>query len=305
VRAREDTYAGHPIGSGLVGAAAAGVRLFARRTLVGVETWGGTAFASGPFASATSPVEAIVSVHHALTRSIRIGLGAGGGITAGLGAPRTRILATIEWAPPYEAPDRDDDGIDDGHDACPDAAGPRDSDDLVNGCPPPPRVPAEDADGDGVSDMEDACPATVGLRTSDPMTNGCPRTDAVRPLAVATSTEIRIGEEIRFQTASAELLADSDDVLDAVRKILGEHPEIRRIRIEGHTDAVGDPAFNEELSAKRARAVSEWLIGRGVEALRIESKGYGATRPIASNESDEGRARNRRVVFVIVERAAR
>jgi outer membrane protein OmpA-like peptidoglycan-associated protein len=122
-----------------------------------------------------------------------------------------------------------------------------------------------------------------------------------KPLAVVTDTEIEIREEIRFATDSADLLGDSDDVLAAVKRILDEHPELRRIRIEGHTDAVGDPAYNDDLSARRAAAVQAWLVGQGGDASRLECGGRGSRDAIDTNETEAGRAKNRRVVFRIVE----
>lgn len=73
---------------------------------------------------------------------------------------------------------------------------------------------------------------------------------------------------------SAELAAASDDVLSAVARILTEHPEIRRVRIEGHTDDTGDAAHNEDLSRRRAASVRSWLIDHGIDGERLESEGF-------------------------------
>lgn len=121
-----------------------------------------------------------------------------------------------------------------------------------------------------------------------------------RPLAVVTADEIRIEEEVRFATDSAELLAGSDAVLGAVKRVLDEHPEIEHLRIEGHTDSTGDAAYNDELSARRAAAVEAWLVSRGIAKERLESAGRGSKEPLDTNETEEGRAKNRRVVFRIV-----
>ena len=143
---------------------------------------------------------------------------------------------------------------------------------------PEPRTPWENGDGSG----------TAGGTKE-------------RPLAVVTENEIRIEEELRFATDSADLLGGSDAVLGAVKRILDEHPEIRRLRIEGHTDAVGEAAYNDDLSARRAAAVETWLVGHGVAKDRLESAGLGSKEPIDTNETEAGRAKNRRVVFRIVE----
>jgi len=122
------------------------------------------------------------------------------------------------------------------------------------------------------------------------------------PLAVVTGDEIRIEEEIRFATDSADLVAPSDDVLAAVKRILDEHPEIERVRVEGHTDSTGDPAYNDDLSARRAAAVTTWLTSHGIAPERVESVGRGSREPLDTNDTEAGRAKNRRVVFKILER---
>ena len=122
-----------------------------------------------------------------------------------------------------------------------------------------------------------------------------------RPLAVVTEHEIRIEEQLRFATDSAELLGGSDAVLSAVKRVLDEHQEIRRLRIEGHTDAVGDAAYNVDLSARRAASVEAWLVGHGIAKERLASAGLGSKEPLDTNETESGRAKNRRVVFRIVE----
>ncbi len=124
-----------------------------------------------------------------------------------------------------------------------------------------------------------------------------------RPLAVVTENEIRIEEQLRFATDSAELLGGSDAVLAAVKRVLDEHPEIRRLRIEGHTDSTGEAAYNDDLSARRAAAVEAWLVGHGIAKERLESAGLGSKEPIDTNETEAGRAKNRRVVFRIVDAA--
>jgi outer membrane protein OmpA-like peptidoglycan-associated protein len=121
-----------------------------------------------------------------------------------------------------------------------------------------------------------------------------------RPLAVVTENEIRIEEQLRFATDSAELLADSDAVLGAVKRILDEHPEIAHLRIEGHTDSIGEAAYNDDLSARRAGAVEAWLVAHGIARERLESAGLGSKEPLDTNDTEEGRAKNRRVVFRIL-----
>ncbi len=230
---------------------------------------------------------------------------------------------------PVEAPpppaDRDGDGVLDADDACPDVAGVKTDDPKTNGCPPPP--PPADRDGDGVLDRDDACPDVPGLKTSDPKTNGCPDPDRDKdgianeldacpdepgkpdpdpkkngcPKAFVAAGQIRILDQVKFKTASAEIDKgkDSEDVLQAVLDVLTKHPELKKVRVEGHTDNRGGAAMNKKLSADRAASVVKWLVARGIDKARLTSAGFGEERPIASNDTEEGRRNNRRVEFHI------
>jgi outer membrane protein OmpA-like peptidoglycan-associated protein len=84
-------------------------------------------------------------------------------------------------------------------------------------------------------------------------------------------------------------------------QLLKANPTIKKMRIEGHTDNRGDAAMNLDLSKRRAASVRTWLVEHGIESGRLESEGYGLTRPIQTNDTDEGRAANRRVEFKITE----
>jgi outer membrane protein OmpA-like peptidoglycan-associated protein len=183
-------------------------------------------------------------------------------------------------------PDRDGDGVPDDKDACPDDAGVPANDPATNGCPP-------DRDGDGIPDKEDACPDAPGPAATDPKRNGC-------PLARIEDGQIHIIEQVRFRVGSAEVLRDSDPTLLAVATTLRGHPEITKVRVEGHTDNNGSAEANQRLSQKRAEAVVQWLTSYGLEKRRFEAIGLGFARPIDSNATDEGRQNNRRVVFHIV-----
>jgi OmpA-OmpF porin, OOP family len=214
-------------------------------------------------------------------------------------------------------PDRDKDGIVDGQDACPDVAGVKTDDPQTNGCPP-------DRDHDGVPDDADACPDVPGVKTEDPKTNGCPPdrdkdgiadpVDACPdapgpsdpdpkkngcPLARIEAQEVKILEQIKFKFGSAEPLRESQPIVDAVAKVLADHPEVKRVRIEGHTDNKGAPAYNKDLSKRRAAAIVAGLVRAGIEPARLYSAGFGPDKPLDTNATDEGRANNRRVEFHI------
>lgn len=182
--------------------------------------------------------------------------------------------------------DKDGDGVPDEKDACPDIAGVATDDKLTNGCPP-------DKDGDGIYDNDDACPDAPGPADPDPKHNGC-------PLARIEDGQIKIVDQVHFKIDSAEILRDSDPTLLAVATMLKDHPEITKLRIEGHTDNKGRVQHNQELSYRRAAAVEKWLVSYGLSKTRFESKGYGDKRPIDTNNTDAGRQNNRRVEFHIL-----
>jgi outer membrane protein OmpA-like peptidoglycan-associated protein len=182
-------------------------------------------------------------------------------------------------------PDRDGDGIPDPVDACPDVPGVPNPDPQKNGCPP-------DRDGDGILDSVDACPDVPGVPNEDPALNGC-------PLARIEKNEIKITQRIEFEFDSAKLVPSSDPVLNAVLDILQQHPEIVDVLVEGHTDNVGKAAYNKKLSDRRAASVVKWLVDHGIDRGRLRSAGIGMDRPIASNDDEVGRQKNRRVEFHI------
>jgi outer membrane protein OmpA-like peptidoglycan-associated protein len=112
------------------------------------------------------------------------------------------------------------------------------------------------------------------------------------------STGRAVSHEINFATDSADILPSSESVLQEIADLLRQNADWQLI-IEGHTDAMGGPEYNLELSRRRAEAVKRWLVDRaGIEELRLTTAGYGLTRPVASNDSEEGRAQNRRVELV-------
>jgi OOP family OmpA-OmpF porin len=122
-------------------------------------------------------------------------------------------------------------------------------------------------------------------------------------LVELTRERIEIKESVYFETAKATIKAESYPLLDQIAALLDEHPELRRIRIEGHTDSRGDDAYNLKLSQDRAAAVRAYLIGKGVAAKRLSSIGYGEGKPLDPREIEEAWSQNRRVDFWIEERA--
>ncbi len=178
----------------------------------------------------------------------------------------------------YGCPDTDGDGIADASDRCPKQAGTA----AFQGCP--------DTDGDGSPDPDDRCPYVPGIAEQ----NGCPllKKQVVRQLQEA-------GKQIQFETGSDALLPASIPVVERVAEILKSYPNYR-VTVAGHTDNRGKPQKNKQLSERRAARCVEKLVALGVEPERLTAIGYGATKPIASNATAKGRARNRRVEFVLV-----
>jgi OOP family OmpA-OmpF porin len=162
--------------------------------------------------------------------------------------------------------DSDNDGVADYLDRCPDT--PRWTEVDAQGCP-------VDSDGDGVTDDKDRCPGTpAGARIN---ASGC-----------------WVLSGVLFDTGKSTIRPEMNRELEEVAMVMRRNPDLK-IEIQGHTDSVGDAAFNQRLSEQRARAVMNYLIGEGISALRLQARGLGETRPAASNDTAEGRAINRRV----------
>lgn len=252
------------------------------------------------------------------------------GIGQGAGSADYRMIILVGFAQEKAAPppDEDADGVPDKADACPSLAGVAADDPLLNGCPEPqadrdgdaipddndacPTVPGEptgarrthgcpasvDADRDGVPDPVDACPREPGVRP--PQGNGCPKPPEPPPSTRLVEQEIVLSQQVQFETGTAVLRPESDAVLAEVARVLGEHPEVELVEVQGHTDESGTPELNRRLGQDRAASVVAWLVGHGVGRARVVPKGYGSDRPIADNTTEEGRGKNRRVEFRVI-----
>ncbi len=122
--------------------------------------------------------------------------------------------------------------------------------------------------------------------------------------AKVVGKKIEITEKVMFDTAKATIKPASHDLLSDVAAVMREHAEIQKVRIEGHTDADGAEKYNKKLSQNRADAVKAFLVDAGIDAARMEAVGYGESRPIADNESETGKEKNRRVEFNILAQKA-
>lgn len=176
-------------------------------------------------------------------------------------------------------PDADGDGVPDDVDACPAVFGRGE-----NGCP------NFDTDGDGVPDTKDRCPETEGVVEND----GCPQLDLKIKEVVDEALQ-----DVEFVNNSDQFQEFSTPVLDKMVKMMKDNPEISLLEIHVHTDGAGPAEPARRLSSSRAEKIVEYLIEKGIDAERIDAKGFGGTRPIADTGTPEGRAENERVVLKI------
>jgi outer membrane protein OmpA-like peptidoglycan-associated protein len=258
-----------------------------------------------------------------LRPAVRLLAGGGAGLESGWGTPDWRIFAGAQFgfprrpmptegpallaaapaapepvapAPPAEPVvaealslvpavllDGDGDGVPDGVDRCPAVAGRAEN----GGCPD------EDRDGDGLADRLDECPDLAGPADH----RGCPPKAAVK----LEGDRIRFEGKIHFASASDAIQRRSAELLDGIAAVIKAHPEITRIRVEGHTDSRGGGAYNKALSERRARSVVRALAARGVPADSLVPEGFGLERPVAGNATPQGRAKNRRVELHVVD----
>lgn len=179
---------------------------------------------------------------------------------------------------PYK--DSDNDGVLDKDDKCPTVSGSKEN----SGCPWP------DTDGDGVLDKDDKCIDIKGTVAN----NGCPE------VSEAVMKKLNdYAKTILFDTGKSSFQQKTYPVLEAMTAILKEYPA-SNFSIEGHTDNSGSPAKNKVLSENRAAAVMKYLVDKGIDASRLSSKGFGMTKPIATNKTKAGKALNRRVEVKLV-----
>ena len=297
----------------------------------------------GPFNPRNTPAELHFGVRFDPKNApIFFKIGGGPGIGPGFGTPDVRVYAMVgpqfplkKQAPepepiaePIADPDPDGDGILGDADECPDE--PEDKDEFADddGCPDPDNdsdgvldvddgapldpedkdgfededgVPDWDNDGDGLTDGVDSCPNRPEVINGFEDEDGCPD----EALVEVKDNEIVILERVLFATNSARILDGSTPLLTDVANVLRGYPEIRSLQIEGHTDERGSEIYNRDLSQRRAESVMHWLVDAGVEPERLVAVGFGESKPVVAGAStDEDHAKNRRVQFLIVEKAS-
>lgn len=267
-----------------------------------------------------TPLEAMIGARTQIAGNwgAQLSIGKGLGET-GYGRELLRVSVGVAYQHVAQ-PDSDNDGIPDNVDACPDQSEDPDGVEDVDGCP---EAKEPDRDNDGVPDKIDGCPDTPGLQQLDgcpdkdgdqipdnvdkcpdqpgpPELYGCPPPEDEEEV-VLESERIRINNQILFEFGSDRIDPRSFKLLDEVAEVLTKNKDVGPVQIEGHTDNVGSRDININLSKRRAKAVENYLITKGIAAKRLRSEGFGFDRPIATNDTPLGRAKNRRTEFKLLE----
>jgi OOP family OmpA-OmpF porin len=268
-----------------------------------------------------TPLELMIGARSTVAKdwSVLVAFGRGLG-ESGYGREAFRLILGVRFEQ-IAAPDQDGDGIPDVSDGCPATPEDKDGKEDADGCPE--DEPVSDSDGDGIPDKVDGCPEAPGPGPLDgcpdkdgdqipdnvdkcpeqpgpPELNGCPPPEEEEAV-VLEAEKIRINNQILFEFGSNKIDPKSFPLLDEVAKVLQQNPGVGPVLIEGHTDNVGPKAFNLDLSRRRAKAVADYLITKGVAKERLRSAGFGVERPIVPNDSALNRAKNRRTEFRLVD----
>lgn len=266
-----------------------------------------------------APIEALAGLKVHLAKASHLTLGGGLGVGPDAGNPDARAFLAIVFEPgrpershviipdepafprvakveepppaPPEETDKDHDGILDMADLCENEAEDFDHIEDTDGCP------ETDVDGDKISDADDKCvtkPETYNHIADD---DGCPDNDMI----TFTDGGFETLKPIHFEFDSAIIKPESYPVVRAIADALRQHGQIKKMEVSGHTDSRGSAAYNLDLSRKRAAAVKQFLVDDGIDPARLESEGYGETRPIIDRHTEAAYAKNRRVEFLILD----
>lgn len=232
-----------------------------------------------------SSLEVFMGSHYDVMPSLRLGLGGSMGFLYAVGTPMARGLLTAEWTwnralppPPPPAPIV-----------------------VAEVLPPPPPVviapeppPVVDSDGDGVPDEKDTCPGVAGVTLPNGASPGC-------PVKVVIDEKMVI-DEVQFEKNVEKVKQSSDAAMEQILSTLKGLPKNARFKVEGHSDNSKGKKKSVELSKKRADAVVDWFKSKGFEAGKFDTVGVGQEKPVESNKTKKGRAKNRRVeVYITIE----
>ncbi|MBI1908787.1 MAG: OmpA family protein [Deltaproteobacteria bacterium] len=286
--------------------------------------------------STQSPLEGEGAIRYYIPNiPLALTAGGGAGITKGVGTPQFRVLAGVAYVTPrpfgvseyslyeFRVPPE---SVYELSDKCPYSQGDFDTSkdnpqcsevyilrELSAECPEealydPQRdnpncakvyvYQEQDKDRDGLTDFKDQCPGEAEVFNGYQDDDGCP--DDLKAL-VLTEDQL-VTQRIFFDFDKATLKPISETNIEEVAKALVLHTELLKVEVRGHTDNVGNSDYNLDLSQRRAKTVMGLLVGQGVDKKRLISKGLGATKPLGTNRNEEGRAKNRRVEFIILKR---
>jgi len=181
------------------------------------------------------------------------------------------------------------DGIANASDKCPDDPEDRDGFQDADGCPDP------DNDRDGIPDVNDKCPNAPERINGFEDHDGCPDHP---PVVIRPVPHTPTVSRVYFSTGTWLIPKRTRRLLDVVVDTLKKNPGVLLLEIQGHTDSTETNAAS--VSRKRAKAVQAYLFRRGINPRRLRVRGYGATHPLATNRTRQGRAKNRRVEFKVL-----
>jgi OOP family OmpA-OmpF porin len=257
------------------------------KTALGAELLGGVGLVSQK--REELPLEAFLYVKHDVSDEVGLVGGVGAGVVAGYGVPVLRGFVGLFYRPTSH--DGDHDGVPDAEDRCPNEAEDRDRVQDRDGCP------EDDGDSDGIPDEEDRCPSQKETINGFEDEDGCP--DEGPAKVIVEKGQIRILETVKFKTGSAELEPESYSILNQVALTMKANRQIKRVRVEGHTDETGTRDRNMKLSQERADSVRDYLVKRGVKSDRLSAQGFGPDRPLSKGNDPDALAKNRRVEFIV------
>jgi len=253
-------------------------------------------------AEISSPAEALMVLRKTCGDKIQYitSAGAGIGLNDGYGSPDWRAFGSFTVAfggqkkapppPPPRSGDSDGDGLTDESEINTYRTNPKDPDTDKDGLMDGKEVHTygtdplnENTDGDGCKDGEE-----VFDYKTNPKVKDCP------------PQKINLKGKINFKLNSSDISPSAYPILDDAIRKMEKNDEIAKLEIEGHSDSSGDEVYNLKLSERRANSVKQYFIKKGVDPSRLTSKGYGENQPIAPNNTREGRAQNRRIVFRVI-----
>jgi outer membrane protein OmpA-like peptidoglycan-associated protein len=331
---RPETLPALAVGDGVRWSGALGFRPYPREFELAVEFFGTNYTDVAQTGTGPQPVEMMAGFKVFGAHGLTFSLGVGGGLVKDFSSPELRISGGLSWSMRSAASggtyrslgDQDGDGVKDDADACPDVREDLDGFQDADGCPDADNdgdgvldrtdqcpshaedldgfkdrdgCPDPDNDNDGVADDVDRCPMHPENRNGLSDEDGCPDDDKV----IVEHGRIRHLQKIYFDTGKSSIQLQSYPILDRIASAIIQRPQLKRIRVEGHTDAFGPDKMNQKLAEARAEAVRQYLVHSGVEEERVEFRGHGETRLIGDGRSPVSARLSRRVEFVILRRA--